>query len=50
MHVASMRERRGANRFSWGSLRERYHLEDKGVNGKQTLKRNLNSLGGCGLD
>ena len=34
MDVAIMGERRGECRFSWESVRERYHLDEKGVNGK----------------
>jgi hypothetical protein len=33
-----MVERRGVYRFWWGNLRERYHLEDPGVDGRIILK------------
>jgi hypothetical protein len=34
--------------FWWGNLRERDHLEEKGVDGRKTLKRNKEV--GWGMD
>jgi hypothetical protein len=31
--------------FWWGSLREREHLENLGIDGRITLKRSLNKSG-----
>jgi hypothetical protein len=36
-HVSRMGVRRVANRFRWGDLRERNHLEDPGIDGKIIL-------------
>jgi hypothetical protein len=33
-----MRKRRGDTGFWWGNLRERYHLEDPGVDGRIILR------------
>jgi hypothetical protein len=37
-HVAYMGERRGPTGFWWGNLRERHHLEDKGIDGSIILR------------
>ena len=37
-HVARMGERRGYKGFWWVNLRERYHLEDPGIDGRIILR------------
>jgi len=37
-HVARVRERRGAKGFWWGSVKEKFHLEDPVVDGRIILK------------
>jgi hypothetical protein len=37
-HIARVGENRVAYRSWWGNLRERYHLEDAGVDGMIILK------------
>jgi hypothetical protein len=51
LHVARMGERKGAYRALVGNLREGYHLEDPGVDGRIILKWIFERLdGGQGLN
>lgn len=42
MHVACVRERRGATEFWWGNLKIDDHLEKRGVDGRILLRCFLN--------
>jgi len=43
-------ERRGSAWFWWGNLRERDHLQDVGVDGKNNIKMGLQEVGCGGMD
>jgi hypothetical protein len=49
-YVACEEKRRDAYRVRWEDLKERYHLENQGVDGRVILKKLKNRLRGSGLD